>query len=80
MLTQLGFHVVSCHNKDRGTLAEACHRAHLSVKVEGGSYLTHDHTHSRPADILVPNWSVGKPAAFDLSVTSPLNSKVLLEV
>ena len=28
---------------------------------------------------MVPNWSVGKPAAFDLSVTSPLNLNVLLE-
>ncbi|KAL5473795.1 hypothetical protein EMCRGX_G028351 [Ephydatia muelleri] len=26
--------------------------AHLSAKVEGGSNLTHDHTHSRPANIL----------------------------
>ena len=36
-------------------------------------------TCTRPADILVPNWSSGKPVAFDLSVTSPLNSNVLLE-
>ncbi|KAL5473798.1 hypothetical protein EMCRGX_G028354 [Ephydatia muelleri] len=52
--------------------------AHLSAKVEGGSNLTHDHTHSRPANILVRNWSVDKPAAFDLSVTSPLNSSETL--
>ena len=68
-----GGDVVSCHNKLRDTLAEACCRAHLSVKVEAGSNLTLDHSHSHPADILVLNWSVGKPAAFDLSVTSPLN-------
>ena len=53
--------------------------AHLSVKVEAGSKLTLDHIHSRPANILVPNWSVGKPAAFDLSVTSPLNVNIRLE-
>ena len=29
---------------------------------------------------IVPNWSMGKLAAFDLSVTSLLNSNVLLEV
>ena len=58
---------------------EACRRAHLSVKVEAGSNLTLDHSHSCPADILVPNWSVGKPAAFDLSVTSPLNLNILLK-
>ena len=34
---------------------------------------------SRPADVLVPNWDLGKPAAFDLSVTSTLQSSVLLE-
>ena len=32
-----------------------------------------------PADVLVPNWDLGKPAAFDLSVTSTLHSIVLLE-
>ena len=34
---------------------------------------------SRPADVLVPNRDLGKPAAFDLSVTSMLHSSVLLE-
>ena len=71
--------MVTWHNKLRDTLAETCRRAHLSVKVKAGSNLTKDHSHTRPADILVPNWSLGKPAAFDLSVTSPLNSNVLLE-
>ena len=75
-----GGDVVTRHNKLRDTLAETCRRAHLSVKVEAGSNLTKDHSHTRPADILVPNWSLGKLAAFDLSVTSPLNSNVLFEV
>ena len=35
--------------------------------------------HTCPADILASNWLCGKPAAFDLSVTSPLNSSVLPE-
>ncbi|KAL5508849.1 hypothetical protein EMCRGX_G004105 [Ephydatia muelleri] len=34
---------------------------------------------SRPADVLVPNWDLGKLAAFDLSVTSTLQSSALLE-
>ena len=34
---------------------------------------------TRPADVLVPNWVLGKPAAFDLSVTSMLNAKVFQE-
>eukprot|EP00731_Ephydatia_muelleri_P021859 Em0014g450a len=28
-------------------------------------------------DILLPNWALGKPAAFDISVTSPLNPKIV---
>ena len=31
------------------------------------------------ADILVPNWMIGKPAAFDLTVVSPLNYTTLNE-
>ena len=71
--------VVTHHNKLWDTLAEACHRTHLNVKMEAGANINHDHSHSHPANILVPNWSLGKPAAFDLSVMSPLNSKHLLE-
>ena len=67
-------HVVTRHNHLRNVymLAENCRRAHLSVKVEMGSNLTPDHDHSCPADILLPNRALGKPAAFDISVTSPL--------
>ena len=70
VLDPLGHHALTCkrggdvvsrHNKLRDTLAEAFRRAHLSVKVEAGCNLTLDLSHSHPADILVPNWSVGKP-------------------
>ena len=54
-------------------------RAHLSVHLEVGHNLTPDHSNTRPADILVPHWCMGKPAALDLSVTSPLNPHTLLE-
>ncbi|KAL5503173.1 hypothetical protein EMCRGX_G010081 [Ephydatia muelleri] len=33
----------------------------------------------RPADVLIPNWSLGKPVAPDLSVASPLNVEILSE-
>ena len=36
-----------------------------------------DRTH--PADALVPNWVLGKPAVFDLSVTSTLNAQIIQE-
>ena len=35
------------------------------------------HNPAHHADVLVPNWDLGKPAAFDLSVTSTLHSSVL---
>ena len=31
------------------------------------------------ADVLVPNWVLGKPAAFDITITSPLTSIALHE-
>ena len=34
---------------------------------------------SRPADVLVPNWSLSHPAAFDLKVIHPLNTNLILE-
>ena len=39
----------------------------------------HDERRTRPADVLVPNWDLGKPAAFDLTVASPLNQRILNE-
>ena len=81
-LDPLGHHAITCkrggavvshHNKLRDILAESCRRAHLGVQVEMGNNLT-NHSHTRPADLLVPNC---KPAAFDLSVTSPLNPTTL---
>ena len=59
--------------------ADSCRLAHLPVKLEVGNNLTPDHDHSKPADVLVHNWSLSKPAAFDFCVTSPLNSLILSE-
>ena len=52
--------------------AEACRSAHLPVRIEMGSGLTPDHSHSHPDDVLVAGWERGKPAAFDFTLTSPL--------
>ena len=38
-----------------------------------------DSSLSRPVDILVPNWMIGKPAALDLTVVSLLYSTTLNE-
>ena len=43
------------------------------MRVESGSGLTPDLSHTRPADVLVLNWERGKHTAFDMiTVTSPL--------
>ena len=86
VLDHLGHHAVTCkyggdvvsrHNKIRDILVETCRRAHIGVQVEVGNNLTHDHNKTRPADILLSNWFLGKPAALDVSITSPLNPLTL---
>ena len=47
--------------------------------MEVGSGLGHGERCTWSADVLVPNWDLGKPAAFDLTVTSPLNPITLNE-
>ena len=47
--------------------------------MEVGSGLGHDKWHTQPANVLVPNWDLGKPAAFDLTDASPLNQSILNE-
>ncbi|KAL5517624.1 hypothetical protein EMCRGX_G003206 [Ephydatia muelleri] len=54
-------------------------RACLGGQVEVGSGQGHDRLNSRPADVLVQNWHLGKPAAFDLTITFPLNPTILTE-
>eukprot|EP00731_Ephydatia_muelleri_P017233 Em0010g331a len=81
VLDHLGHHAVTCkyggdvvsrHNKIRDILVETCRLAHIGVQVEVGNNLTHDHNKTRPADILLSNWFLGKPAALDVSITSLL--------
>ena len=87
-LDPLGHHALTCkhggdvvlrHNSLRDVFVESCHRACLGSQVEVGSGLGLDRLHFRPADVLVNNWHLGKPAAFDLTVTSPLNPIILTE-
>ncbi|KAL5460333.1 hypothetical protein EMCRGX_G033778 [Ephydatia muelleri] len=85
-LDPLGHHAVSCrhggdvvirHNRLRNIFAEFCRRAHLSVRVEVGQGLSRVQSNSRPADVLVDAWDRAKPAAFDVTVTSPLTPATL---
>ena len=71
--------MVSQHNRLRDVLLESCRLACLGPQVEAGSGLGHEGHRTRPADILIPHWDLGKPAALDLTVTSTLNSSTLME-
>ena len=44
-----------------------------------GSGWGSEKSRTQPADVLIPNWSLGKPSALDLTVTSPLNADILSE-
>ena len=59
--------MVTRHNMFRDILVETCRRAHIGVKVEVGNNLSRDHSKTRPADILLPNWCLGRTAALDVS-------------
>ena len=87
-LDLLGHHGMTCkgggdvvlhHNSLRDVFAQFCHRARLGGQLEVGHGYGAESSLSRPADILVPNWMIGKPAAFDLTVVSPLNFTTLNE-
>ena len=73
---KLGGDDISRHNKLRDIFNDFCHCACLAPQLEMGGW-SREHTH--PADVLVPNWVLGKSAAFDLSVTSTLNAHVFQE-
>ena len=53
----------------------ACSSANLPPVVEKENLIPE--TQSRPGDIFVPTWKAGKLAAFDVTVTSLLQSNSL---
>ena len=52
---------------------------YASVQVEAGAGLFPDHSQSRPADILLQNWNLGRPVALDISVVSSLDPSTFAE-
>ena len=87
-LDPLGYHCVTCksggdvttrHNTLRNAVHSTFQRAGLSAHLEVGCGWGKDNARTRPADILVTNWDCGTSAAFDITVTSPLNSPNMLE-
>lgn len=63
-----GGYVVGRHNRLRDAFFKLAQVAGLSPSLEQGAF---DSDRTRPADVLVQSWSLGKPAAFDLTVVSP---------
>ena len=77
---KFGGDVVARHNALRNAIFDFCKRALRNPKLEAGAGLGHERRLTRPADILIPSWSNGdKPAAIDVSITSPLKSNILSE-
>eukprot|EP00731_Ephydatia_muelleri_P014469 Em0008g189a len=70
-----GGDIIARHNKLRDCFANLCSKACLSPQLEKGPGLDF----STPADVLVPNWSLSNPAAFDLKVIHPVNTDLILE-
>ena len=77
---KFGGDVVARYNALRNAIFDFCKRALLNPKLEAGAGLGHERRLTRPADILIPSWSNSdKPAAIDVSITSPLKSNILSE-
>ena len=72
-LDPLGHHTATCRrdgdvvyaNRLRDVFPSFCHQGHIAARLE--------------ADVLVRDWAQGKPAAFDITVTSPLTPAILAE-
>ena len=88
-LDPLGNHCVTCkrggdvtlrHNALCDVLYNTFRRAGLSSHLEVGSGWGQESSRTRPADILATNWDNGISAAFDATVTSLLNSSIIMEV
>ena len=75
LIRHAGGDVVTRHNRLRDSFADFCRRA---CQLERGCGLTSTKDRTRLADLLVPNWSLSRSAAFDLKVINPLNSNFLL--
>ena len=85
-LDPLGHHALTCrkngdvvirHNRLRDVLYESCSRALLRPQLERGAGLSERNQQSRPADICIPGWTLGQPAAVDVTVAHPLNPEYL---
>lgn len=58
------------HNHLRDVLLQTAQSADLAPRREERAILSGNN--NRPADVFIPGWAGGKPAALDVTVVSPL--------
>ena len=68
---------ISRHNAIRDVVFNAAQSAALAPSKEAPNLVPDSSV--RPADILLPNWNRGRPAAVDVHVISPLQQQTLAE-
>lgn len=68
---------ISRHNALRDVLYSAAQSAALAPAREAIGVVPN--SHSRPADILLPTWRHGRPAALDVHIISPLQQSTVHE-
>jgi hypothetical protein len=61
------------HNIVRDCLFSMCQTAGLCPRKEE----RHPDSSFKPGDVFIPTWSLGRPAALDVSITSPLQAATL---
>ena len=68
---------ISRHNAIRDVVFSAAQSAALALSKEAPNLVPDSSV--RPADVLLPNWNRGRPAAVDVHVISPLQQQTLAE-
>ena len=68
---------ITCHNAVRDVLYTAAQSAALAPTWEASRLISD--SLSRPADVLLPTWHNGRPAALDVHIISPLQVSTIHE-
>ena len=85
VLDVLGDHALNCaghgdriarHARLRDAINTASASASLAPQLEQRNLIPGER--SRPGDVFIPAWKAGKPAALDITVTSPLQQATLM--
>ena len=87
IMDSMGHHALTCkkgpdvtsrHNHLRNAVHSFCRQGQLRPLLEQGANRDAAGTMTRPADVLIPTWSLGKAGAIDVTVVNPLNHNNLI--